>query len=343
MPVKDYEVRRLFVFALIIALFTAAFFIIRPLFISTVAGLLLAYAFYPVYKGLYNIFREKNTTALASVILIILVLLVPIWFMIPLLIQQAFDMFTLLQSLDIGSFVQKILPIASIKLQADLVGSISGLIGKITSGVLTTMTNLLFDLPSILLNLAVLLFVFFFGLRDADKLQMYLSEVSPLKKEQQKILTQQFKDMTSSIIYGQIVLGVLQGIITGVGLLLFGIPKVLLLTVIAVIAGVLPILGPWLVWIPAAIYLFSTGQVGTAIGFSLYSIIFASLVEAIIRPVIISRKTKVPSAVILIGTIGGLITFGTVGIFIGPLILAYLLFFLEAYKNKAIAELFSAE
>jgi predicted PurR-regulated permease PerM len=158
----NHKPAKRFVFALIIALFTAAFFIIRPLFISTVAGLLLAYAFYPVYKGLYNIFREKNTTALASVILIILVLLVPIWFMIPLLIQQAFDMFTLLQSLDIGSFVQKILPIASIKLQADLVGSISGLIGKITSGVLTTMTNLLFDLPSILLNLAVLLFVFFF-------------------------------------------------------------------------------------------------------------------------------------------------------------------------------------
>jgi len=343
MPVKDHEVRRLVVFALIIALFTATFFIVRPLFISTVAGLLLAYAFYPVYRGLFHIFRERNTTALASVILVILVILVPIWFMIPLLIQQAFDMFTLLQGLDIAAFVQKILPVASVKLQADIVGSISGLIGKLTSGVLTSMTALLFDLPTILLDLAVLLFVFYYGLRDADKFQMYLSEISPLKKEQHRILTQQFKDMTSSIIYGQIVLGVVQGIITGVGLLLFGIPKVLLLTVIAVIAGVLPILGPWLVWIPAAIYLFSTGQIGAAIGFSLYSVIFASLVETIIRPVIISRKTKVPSVVILIGTIGGLIAFGTIGIFIGPLILAYTLFFLEAYKNKVISELFSAE
>ncbi len=343
MPVKDHEVRRLVIFAIIIALFVATYFIIKPIFVSTVTGLLLAYAFYPLHKKIFKLFGERNTASLASVTLIVIVLVVPIWFMIPTIIQQAFDMFTLLQSLDITSFVQKILPGISPKLQTDIASSLIGLIGKVTNSTLSTLTNLIFDLPNILLNLVVVLFVFFYGLRDADGLKKYLEEVSPLKKEQQKILTGQFKNMTSSIIYGQIVLGIAQGIITGLGLLMFGVPKVILLTSIAVIAGVLPILGPWLVWIPAAIYLFSTGQTGMAIAFTAYSVVFATLLESILRPIIVSRSTKVPSSVILIGTIGGLIAFGAIGIFIGPLLLAYALFFLEAYKNKVIADLFAAE
>ena len=149
--------------------------------------------------------------------------------------------------------------------------------------------------------------------------------------------------MTSSIIFGYILIGIIQGIATGIGLLIFGVPHALLLTVFAIFASIIPIVGPWLVWVPAAIYLFSIGNTTAAILFILYSAIIVSSTDNFLRPYIIARKTGVSSVIVLVGMIGGLFVFGILGIILGPLILSYLVLFLEAYKNRTLTEMFHPE
>ncbi len=343
MSIKEKDVKRYSAILIIIFLAILAFMIVRPLLISIAAGLILAYIFYPVYKRIYYLFKEKNTAALAVCVLIVLVIFIPLWFLVPVVIRQIFDMFNFIQTLDVVNFVKTIFPTSSKQLQIDVSTALINFIGKITTSSLSSLTSILLDLPNVLLNVAVIIFVFFFGMRDAEKLKIYVKELSPLKKEKATIIAQQFKNITNSIIYGNFIIGIVQGVATGIGLLIFGVPRALLLTLFAILASILPIVGPWAVWIPVAVYLFSIGHTGAAIGFAIYSILVVSTIDNFLRPYLVARKTKSPSVIVLIGMLGGLMVFGIIGLVIGPLVLEYSIMFLEAYRNKTLADVFESE
>ena len=138
------------------------------------------------------------------------------------------------------------------------------------------------------------------------------------------------------MIVGQIVVGILQGIISGIGYFVFGVPNALLLTVITTLVGVIPVIGPWLVWIPVDIYLFASGQSGAGLGLLIYGSILINWIDTLIRPLIVSKKTKINPGVIITGMIGGLLVFGVLGLIIGPLVLSYVLLLMELYRKKSL-------
>ena len=150
-------------------------------------------------------------------------------------------------------------------------------------------------------------------------------------------------DMTNSILYGHVVAGVIQGILAGIAFLVFGIPNALLLTVLAIILGVIPILGPGLIYVPAAIYLITAGQPGPAIIYFLYNIIVVSSIDNLFRIYLVSRRVKISQVIVLIGMVGGLLLFGTLGLLLGPLVVGYFVTLVEAYKNKTLSSFFSDE
>lgn len=342
MAFKEQDVKRYSAIIFIVLLAVLAFMIVRPIALSIATGLLLAYIFYPVHKYIFRFFRERNTTALAVSVIVVLVIFIPLWFLIPLVMRQLFDMFTFFQTLDVANFVRQILPTSSAQLQVDVSTAIVSFIGKIATASLSGLSTFLLDLPQVLLHLTVIIFVFFFAMRDGDKLRVYIAELSPLKREKGAMLARQFKQITNSVIYGNFIIGIVQGVLTGVGLLIFGVPNALLLTLFAIIAAILPVFGAWLVWIPAAVYLFSIGSTGAAIGFAIYSIIIVSTVDNIMRPYLVARNTKSSSVVVLIGMLGGLMVFGVLGLLIGPLVLEYLVLFLDAYRSKTLADMFES-
>ena len=343
MTISSVQIRKYSVVLLILVLVVLSFLVLRPILLSIVFGLILAYAFLPVFRAIYKVVKERNTSALSVCVLILLIIFIPLWFLIPLVIQQAFDMFNLVQTIDISEIVETILPTSSDQVRRETISIISNFIGKITLASLNTLAGFLLDLPVVLLHLAVIIFVFFFTLRDQDKLKEFMSGISPFKKDREKILINKFKDMTSSIIFGYILVGIIQGVATGIGLLVFGVPHALLLTVFAMFAAVIPLVGAWLIWIPVAVYLFLAGNMIQAIIFTLYCALFVSSIDNLLRPYIVSKKTGVPSVIVLIGMIGGLFVFGILGIILGPLVLSYLILFLEAYKNKTLADMFHSE
>lgn len=342
MPISNKEINRVGVIGLLIILLVLSFLVLRPILLSIIGGLILAYIFMPVYKRVYKVFRERNTSALAVCIFVILIIFIPLWFLIPLIIQQVFNAFTLSQSFDINSLIETVLPTSSPQIRTEVISAVSGFIGNITTTSLNALAKFLIDLPNVLLNFAVVVFVFFFTLRDQEKLRNFVSEISPLRKEKQKEFVNKFKEITSSLIFGFVVVGIIQGVATGIGMLIFGVPQALLLTVFAVFASILPMIGPWLVWVPVAIYLFSTGSVGLAVGFTLYGLIVVSTLDNFLRPYIVAKKTGTSSVIILIGMIGGLFVFGLLGLILGPLILSYMILLLNAYKDKSLAEMFNA-
>ncbi|MDP4039605.1 MAG: AI-2E family transporter [Candidatus Pacearchaeota archaeon] len=343
MSLNNKDIKRIFVITILLVLFVASILVLRPILLSILGGLILAYIFSPVYNKLHKIFKEKNTTAFAVATLLILLVILPLWFLVPIAIQQTFDFFTLTQSVDFSQIVETIFPTSSLQFQQDTTAMIIRFIGNITSSAINGLVGFILNLPSVLLQLAVIIFVFFFSLRDQQELKEFISGISPFKKEKEKLLTKRFKEITSSIIFGYIVVGIIQGITLGIGFLIFGVPRALTLTVFAIFSSILPMVGPWLVWIPVAIYLLASGDVTRAILFTIYAGALVSSIDNILRPYIVAKKTGTSSVIVLIGMIGGLFVFGIMGIILGPLILSYLVIFLRAYKDKTLSDMFSPE
>lgn len=122
------------------------------------------------------------------------------------------------------------------------------------------------------------------------------------------------------VVYGILGTALVQGVMAGIGFLIAGVPGAVLLGFVTFVVSAIPV-GPPLVWIPASLWLFHTGQVGWGI-FMLIWGLGVSTVDNVVKPLIISRGSSTPFILILFGVIGGALAFGFIGVFLGPTLLA---------------------
>jgi len=322
-------------YALTIVLFILAAIIIYPIAYSIIYGILLAYIFYPLYKFLLKRIKSELVSAIfvCASLLIILIALVILFF--GTLFNQVVDFYLLVQKLDTVDIIRKIVPsfISTSGISETMISSLSEHLTNLIAFYLKEITNMVSNLPNILFQTAVTIFTFFFALKDGNKAIEYFKSFSPLKKETEDRFLKQFKDITNSVLIGHVLVGIIQGLFSGLGYFVFGVPNAILLTFLTSIIAIIPILGAWLVWLPVVIYLFVSGDTNAAIGLLIYGTFFVSLIDNVIRTLIISKKTQINTGIILVGMLGGLLVFGFLGLIIGPLILAYILLILEIYRK----------
>ncbi len=342
MAISNKDVRKIFITGLVLLLLLVCFLIIKTIALSIIGGMLLAYVFIPIYRRVQRVVVNRNFAAILMCFIILIIIVVPLWIFVPIIVEQIFKLFTLTQSIDFTQLVKMMFPTSQADFQEKIATTMIQFVGNLTSGILNYLIGFLQNLPSVLLNLAVILFVFFFTLRDHEELGDFVSGISPFKKEKESVLINRFKGITSAIIYGYVIVGIIQGLALGLGLLIFGIPNALTITIVSVFASMLPMVGPWLVYLPIILFLIVGGKVGIAIGFGIYCVFFVSTIDNILRPYIVARKTGTSSVIVLIGMIGGLFLFKALGIILGPLILSYLILFLRAYKDGTISDMFSS-
>ncbi len=335
------KVTTLIILATLIVL---TFFLLKPILLSIIVGIILAYIFTPIYNRLYKTTKSKNISAILICIFLILLIVIPFWFLTPIIIEQSIKIYFASQQLDFITPLKKIFPslLSSQEFSSEMGNIIHSFITKITSSLMNAFSKLLINFPTLFLQFLVVSFTFFFVLRDGKEMVEYVKSLLPFSKDVQKKLFEYTKGITSSVIYGQIIIGMIQGILTGIGFFIFGVPNALLLLLLAVLAGVMPIIGTTIVWLPVVIYLLMGGNTIPAFGVTIFGLL-SNTVDNFIRPVIVSKATKMHSALVLIGMISGLFFFGVVGLILGPLILAYLLVILELYRNKKTPGFFLQE
>jgi predicted PurR-regulated permease PerM len=122
------------------------------------------------------------------------------------------------------------------------------------------------------------------------------------------------------VVYGLLGTAIVQGILTALGLWGAGIPRAILLGVVAGGLSVLPIGAP-LVWIPASLWLLANGHTLRGILLFAYAAVFISGADSVIRPYFISRGAQLPFLLTLLGVLGGALAFGLLGVFLGPVLL----------------------
>jgi len=339
---EDKEIKKYVVIILFFLLAVLSFFIIKPIFLSIFVGLVLAYLFSPLYRLINKKITSKTISALIVLLLVAVLVAIPTILIIKYSLSNLDKVYNYVSSIsDVESLIKTTFPqlLNNSQISVNLHAITAALSLKISGYISSAINNLFFNIIPILLNVAVSLFIFFIAMRDQEELKSYVVSLSPFSKEYQKKFYDKFESVTYSAIYGELIVGISQGIIAGIGFFICGVPHALLLTIILTLTSILPIIGPWLVWIPVDIYLFLHGQTSSAIGLLIYGLFIINWVDTILRPIVVSKGTKMNSAVALIGMTGGLYVFGIMGLIIGPLVLAYFILLVEAYKDKKIGSM----
>ncbi len=126
-----------------------------------------------------------------------------------------------------------------------------------------------------------------------------------------------------------------QGIVAGIGFWITGMPGTILLGFAVTALSVVPV-GPPLVWIPCAAWLYSQGEIGYAVFLVLWGTLAVSSVDNFLKPILIARGTPLPLALVFLGVLGGLMTFGFLGLILGPVLLSIGMALLQAWLKRPL-------
>lgn len=171
------------------------------------------------------------------------------------------------------------------------------------------------------IGIALLLFLVFYILRDGEVFIVWLQETTPLPRTVSQKLIDQIDRTVWGAVIGHGFAAFVQTIVAGIGLYLVGIPNVFFWTFVMFILAFLPLIGVFLVWGPASIYLYVIGSTVEGMLLAIYGLTIVSMIDYYARPLVIDRRARLNPAVILVGVFGGLFTIGFIGIFIGPILI----------------------
>ncbi|HYJ07044.1 MAG TPA: AI-2E family transporter [Chthoniobacterales bacterium] len=199
-------------------------------------------------------------------------------------------------------------------------------------------TQLTAGTAGFLLDLFVMLYAMFFFFRDGPKIIEKIFYYMPLTSKDEGLLLERLSSVTRATIKGTLVIGIIQGTLAGLGFWVAGIDGAAFWGTIMTVLSVVPGIGAALIWVPAVIYLFITGQTLAATLLLLWCATVVGTIDNILRPALVGKDAKMPDLLILIGTLGGLFLFGPIGFIVGPIVCGLFLTVWDIYGTtfKAI-------
>lgn len=196
------------------------------------------------------------------------------------------------------------------------------------------------------IGFVLMLFMMFFFIRDGGEMLGTLRELIPMSEAHKAKLFDHLAAVTRAMVYGTGLTALIQGALVGIAFLIVSLPSPVVFGVVAALLGLLPFGGTAFVWGPAALVLALQGRWGAAIFMLVWGVVLVSLVDNVVRPMLVSGRANVGTLTIFIGVLGGLAAFGAIGLFLGPVVLALIIalirFMLEIRRAEK-ASLVSAE
>jgi predicted PurR-regulated permease PerM len=323
--------------ALLTLLIIGTAVVLRPFIISFLLAAVLAYASWPVYEWLLKHLRGRpGAAALAMTLLLVLTLVIPFAIMGISLVDNAAELLRLLREAlnrplpPPPSWLEAI-PLAGSYLKSRWLFLMEGGEGEL----LLQLKQYLLQLPLknwaikaggslgegvVLISFSVLICFFFY--RDGPAITARAQAVMEhLAGHRAKALIEVTAGTVSRVVNGILGTALAQSVLALVGFWVAGVPAAMLLGLLTFFLSIIP-MGPPLVWLPASLWLYFHGQTGWAIFVAGYGLVVISSIDNFIKPYLISRGGTLPLLLVFMGVLGGLMAFGFIGVFLGPVILA---------------------
>ena len=191
------------------------------------------------------------------------------------------------------------------------------------------------DIVVLLFQLFLTLFALFFFLRDADTIMQEVRRSLPFEDLRRERMLRQTRDLVYASLAAGIVIASLQGLAGGVVFALLGLGAPVFWGVMMGFLALLPFVGTWVVWVPAAIWLMATGQVVKGVVLAVLGVTIVGSIDNFLRPAILSGRAQMNGLLMFISLLGGVSVFGLLGLVLGPLVTAVVTGLFEAYTGPA--------
>lgn len=228
----------------------------------------------------------------------------------------------------VTAFVHPIFPQITLDLEAFVQGAFEWVItnfGNLFSGTVQTAFHIFLGLIAL-----------FYFLRDGDRFTDALTTLSPLPDRYDQAIITRLKKAMNSVMKGSLLVALIQGILTGIGFTLFGVPNATLWGTVAAVCALVPGVGTSLVLAPAILYLFLTGQTWPGFGLLIWGAFAVGLIDNLLGPSLVGRGIKIHPLFVLFAVISGIGFFGPVGFLFGPLLLSLLMSLVDIYRIIAL-------
>jgi predicted PurR-regulated permease PerM len=329
--------RRSFLVAAIAILGWALSTIFQPLWTSLGWAVVLAFLLYPLHERLTAKLKGRRSVSAGILTVVTPLLIITPFIFIALLFtrqvvnlvdaQKGRSMLSLPELLDRVAAYPGIGPVAR-WLQDTALVSAEQIEGWIAGGIQTTLksaatmsSTFALGIVGSLIGLFMMLFMLFFLLRDGRVVLEYLTRFIPMQSAPKARLLAYLGDVTRAVAFGSTATALIQGALVGIGFAIAGLPSPVVFGVIGAIAAFLPV-GSAAVLVPALLYLAFSGQWGLTIFLALWSV-GVGVVDNFLRPILAAQRTEVSTLVVFVGAIGGVSTFGILGLIVGPVLLSF--------------------
>jgi len=298
---------------------------------------------YPIQSKILKILPRKNKslTAFLSLSFVIVIVVLPLSLLASLVSKEAVSIYSLLSSSSHSSFVNSILQLESLiqSVIPSFTIDMSAIIQQFASGIADSFFKIVASTATTIFLLFIALIGIYFFFKDGEYFVSYIIKLSPLNDKDDKKILNRLAVAVRSVALGTLTVAIIQGVLTAIGLSVFGFERYILWGSIAAIGALIPGIGTAIVFIPSVLFLLYQGQFLFAILLTIWGVLIVGLVDNIIGPKIMSKKNKMHPFLILISVLGGLLYFGPIGFFLGPVILSLFLVLLELYNSLVVDEL----
>ncbi len=350
MPTKNKlsfdKMRSIFFFSLIIALSIAMLYLFRPFFFPVFWAAVITVMFYPFYKWLGNHIKSNVTNITITMVSVVVILLLPLTFISTIVVNESVDLYQSVSSEDlqtalntahgwlgntfVGPFIEQA--------QQEWPAYVSKAAQVASNTIFTSIKSITQNSVRFMFLLFIMFYSLYYFLKDGQRMLDRLVHFSPLGDKYEKMLFERFTSTTRATMKSTLIIGGIQGVLSGILFWITGIEGAFIWGVIMVIFAIIPAIGPGIILIPAGIIMLILGSMWQAVVLLVGAFIIG-FIDNLLRPPLVGKDIQMHPLVVLFATLGGIFLFGISGFVIGPIIAALYISIMSIYDHYYRSEL----
>ncbi len=309
-----------------------------PFMPAITAAFALAVLFTPLQAWLEHKIKNASLAAILSVFAIAVIVVVPATFVMQKLVIQAASGAAIIQAkVESGEWRRTLAaqptlaPIAE-KIEAEL--DLPGAVRAFTSWLSTSVASVVKGSLLQVIGLTLTFYLLFFFLRDRQLALDAIRSLSPMRAADMTAMFKRVGDTIYATIYGTLAVAGVQGLLGGLMFWCLGLQAAFLWGLVMALLAVVPVLGAFVVWIPAALFLALEGSWGKALILTIWGLLVVGTVDNLLRPVLVGNRLKLHTVLAFLSVVGGLLVFGASGLILGPVLLTVTMVLFEVWSVR---------
>jgi predicted PurR-regulated permease PerM len=325
---------------------------LQPFIEVVLWAVVLVIVFFPIHRRIQARVGGPSWSALLSCLLVIFVILVPLTLLTFAVVNELSDFAQMLQPKPDGTggaagaaaglldpnspylgplvrWVGRYYDLSKLGSQEFIAERLKGVSGAIASRTLGFVGGAV----GFIVEVFFVIFTMYYLFRDGERMRAAAYDMMPLSGPQAREILDRTGEVIGASVYGVLIIAVLQGVLGGLAFWVLGLPSPLLWGVVMIFLSMIPMLGAFIVWVPAAIYLALTGHWVTAIMLAVWGALVIGSVDNFLRPKLVGERTRLHELLVFFSVLGGLQVFGVLGIVLGPVIVAITIALLDVLRQ----------